>query len=330
MIMMTFSSFKQLPEPVRHLFIGCVVLTMMLVSSLGWATEKDADQKKDDPPVEISARNPARDVGYHVGDVLTRTVTLKVADQYKLLPTSLPIPGNQKRRQNQAQGIELYASKISESHHNGQNIYTLTLSYQVFTSSIVAKPAALPPEFIKFSGNGKLFQARIPSWNFRISPLAVYGSVTVSKDMSPLRGPLLISDQQHRYTMYATLGVFGFSLLGLLYIFGNHAWLPRMGGPFAKAFRTIKKTAPNDNGLQAAINDLHQAFKQSCGQSVFSAEEIIHINPAFLPIADEIRQFFLLSRAVFFDSTEQNIPAQPHQWLRQFSRRCRDIERGMK
>ena len=319
MIMMTFSRFKQF-----------LLLAMMLASSLGWAAEEDVDQKKDDPPVEITARNPARDVGYHVGDVLTRTITLKVADQYKLLPTSLPIPGNQKRRQNQAQGIELYASKLIESHHHGQNIYTLTLSYQVFTSGIVAKPAALPPEFIKFSGNGKLFQARIPGWNFRISPLAVYGSVVISKDMSPLRGPLLISDQQQRYTMYAALGVFGLSLLGLLYIFGNRAWLPRMGGPFAKAYRAVRKTSSDDKGLQAAINDLHHAFKQSCGQSVFSAEEIIHINPAFVPVADEIRQFFLLSRAVFFDSAEQNIPAQPHQWLHQFSRRCRNIERGMK
>ena len=319
MIMMTFSRLKQI-----------LLLAMMLASSLSWAAEEDADQKKDDSPVEVIARNPARDVGYHVGDVLTRTITLKVADQYKLLPTSLPIPGNQKRRQNQAQGIELYASKLIESHHHGQNIYTLTLSYQVFTSGIVAKPAALPPEFIKFSGNGKLFQARIPSWNFRISPLAVYGSVVVSKDMSPLRGPLLISDQQHRYTMHAALGVLGLSLLGLLYIFGNHAWLPRMGGPFAKAYRAVRKTSSDDKGLQAAINDLHQAFKQSCGQSVFSAEEITHINPAFLPVADEISQFFLLSRAVFFDSAEQHIPAQPHQWLRQFSRRCRHIERGMK
>ena len=319
MIMMTFSRFKQF-----------LLLAMMLVSSLGWSAEEDANQKKDDPPVKVSTSNPARDVGYHVGDILTRTITFKVADQYKLLPTSLPIPGNQKRRQNQAQGIELYASKLSESHRNGQNIYTLTLSYQVFTSSIVAKPAALPPEFIKFSGNGKLFQARIPSWNFRISPLAVYGSVIVSKDMSPLRGPLLISDQQERYAMYAALGMFGLSLLGLLYIFGNHAWLPRMGGPFAKAYRAVRKTPSDGKGLETAINNLHQAFKQSCGQSVFSAEEIIHINPAFMPIAEEIRQFFLLSRAVFFDSSEQNIPAQPQQWLRQFSRRCRDIERGMK
>ncbi|MFJ5445636.1 hypothetical protein ACIKP9_05290 [Methylobacillus methanolivorans] len=313
--------------PRFHLLLLLIATT--LASSLAWAKDTPA-QSSDDPPVAISAINPARDVGYHVGDILTRTITLKVSDQYKLLPTSLPIPGNQKRRQNKEQGIEIYASKLSESHNNGQNIYTLELSYQVFTSSIVAKPTALPPEFVKFSGNGKLFQARIPSWNFRISPLAVYGSVNISKDMSPFRGPLLISDSKHQQALIAAITVLGMSLLGLLYILGNHAWLPKMGGPFAKAYRKVRKTGADTPGLENAINHLHQAFKHSCGQSVFSAEEIIQIKPAFAPLADDISRFFLLSRAIFFDSSEQNIPADPHTWLRQFSRRCRDIERGMK
>ncbi|GAB7563316.1 hypothetical protein LG202_13550 [Methylobacillus methanolivorans] len=312
--------------PRFHLLL---LLAAMLASSLAWAKDTPA-QTSDDPPVTITAINPARDVGYHVGDILTRTITLKVSDQYRLLPTSLPIPGNQKRRQNKEQGIEIYASKLSESHKNGQNIYTLELSYQVFTSSIVAKPTALPPEFVKFSGNGKLFQVRIPSWNFRISPLAVYGSVNISKDMSPFRGPLLISDSKHQHALIAAFTVLGVSLLGLLYILGNHAWLPKMGGPFAKAYRKVRKTSADTPGLENAINHLHQAFKHSCGQSVFSAEEIIQIKPAFAPLADDITRFFLLSRAIFFDSSEQNIPADPHLWLRQFSRRCRDIERGMK
>lgn len=317
-----------------HRFNIFLLLAAMLASIPAQAAEVPASKtptaKADDPPVEIIAKNPAREVGYHVGDVLSRTITLKVNDQYKLLPTSLPIPGNQKRYRNKEQGIEIYASKVSESHENGQNIYTLELSYQVFTSSIVAKPAALPPEFVKFSGDGKLFQVRIPSWNFRISPLAVYGSVNISKDMSPLRGPLLISDHRQRQVLYGAFAIFGLSLLGLLYILGNHAWLPRMGGPFAKAYRKLRKTSHDADGLEAAVNHLHQAFKQSCRQSVFSAEEIIRIKPAFTPLAEDVARFFLLSRAIFFDSSERNIPADPHAWLRQFGRRCRDIERGMK
>lgn len=306
-----------------------LLLVIGLVSPSAWSANT-APQPEKNPPVAISVSNPSREVGYHVGEILSRTITLKVADQYRILPTSLPIPGNQKRYRNKEQGIELYASKVSESHENGQNIYTLDLSYQVFTSSIVAKPAALPPEFIKFSGNGKLFQVRVPSWNFRISPLAVYGSVNISKDMSPLRGPLLISDQRPRIIMNTALAMLGLSLLGLLYILGTHAWLPRMGGPFARNYRAIRKLTRDDTGLKTAISNLHEAFKKSCGRSVFSANEIMQVKPAFAPLADELSRFFLLSRCVFFDSSEQNIPADPYAWLKQFSRRCRDIERGMK
>jgi len=312
-----------------HKFNIFLLLALLPAIIPAWAAEAPA-AKADDPPVEIIEKNPAREVGYHVGDVLSRTITLKVNDQYKLLPTSLPIPGNQKRYRNKEQGIELYASNLSESHKNGQNVYTLELSYQVFTSSIVAKPAALPPEFVKFTGNGKLFQVRIPSWNFRISPLAVYGSVNISKDMSPLRGPLLISDHRQHQVLYGAFAILGLSLLGLLYILGNHAWLPRMGGPFSKAYRQLRKARPDANKLEAAVNHLHQAFKQTCEQSVFSAEEVLQIKPAFAPLADDIARFFLLSRAIFFDHAKQNVPPNPHAWLRQFARRCRDIERGMK
>ncbi|MCB5189367.1 hypothetical protein LG198_01310 [Methylobacillus arboreus] len=309
--------------------LNILLLVLCLASPLAWSAD-ETGKAAELPPVTITANNPAREVGYHIGDILTRTVTLKVSDQYQILPTSLPIPGNQKRYRNKEQGIEIYASKLSESHRDGQNIYTLELSYQVFTSSIVAKPAALPPEFVKFSGNGKQFQVRIPSWNFRISPLAVYGSVNVSKDMSPLRGPLLISADKHRQTMVAALAILSLSLLGLLYILGNRAWLPRMGGPFARAYREVRKTSADNTGLETAISRLHQAFKQSCGQSVFSADEIIQLKPAFTPLKDDIERFFRLSRAVFFDSAEQGTPDNPNPWLRQFSRRCRDIERGMK
>ncbi|MCB5187914.1 hypothetical protein LG200_07830 [Methylobacillus caricis] len=308
-----------------------IAFSLFLLGSLSSAWAEEPAINKDHPPVEITEINPDREVGYHVGDVLKRTITLKVADTYHLLPTSLPLVGNQKKYRNKEQGIEIYSSKMSESHQGGFNIYTLELNYQVFTSSIVAKPAALPPEFVKFAGNGKLFRVRIPSWSFRISPLAVYGSVKIEKDMSPLRGPLLLDDSLHRQALHTAVAVLSLSLLGLLYILGNRAWLPRMGGPFAKANRKVRKSTTDDSGIKSALGSLHQAFNQSSGQSVFTADEFINLKPGFAPIRQEIEQFFMLSRAVFFDaSTASPIQEPSHVWLRKFSRRCRDCERGMK
>ena len=59
--------------------------------------------------------------------------------------------------------------------------------------------------------------------------------------------------------------------------------------------------------------------------------EILAAKPGFAPIADEIERFFLLSRTVFFDaSARAGIEGEPLAWLRQFCRRCRDCERGLK
>lgn len=316
----------------RHLRLIALLLPLWLMHGYAHAAAEDTGQvSSKELPVDITAINPEREVGYHVGDVLTRTLILKVADKYELLPTSIPIPGNQKRYRNKEQGIEIYASDLKHEHSGDHNIYTLRLSYQVFTSSIVAKPAALPPEFVKFTGEGQLYRVRLPSWNFRISPLAVYGSVRIEKDMSQFRGPLLLDDKRQQLTLRIALVVLGLSLLGLLYILGNRSWLPRMGGPFAKAMRIVRKTPQDAAGVQLAVSSLHQAFNQHAGHSVFTAEEVLAKLPQFGVMQAEIQQFFQLSRAVFFDAKAPSSLNEPaHVWLRKFSRRCRDVERGLK
>jgi mxaA protein len=286
---------------------------------------------KDAPPVYVSVANPERDVGFHVGDVLQRIVTLKVQKPYKLLETSLPLAGNQKRYQGQKQGIETRSAMLEHTEDGDYNVYKLDVTYQVFTNNVVAKPAALPPEFVKFSGNGKIFQVRIPSWSFRISPLAVFGSVKIEYDMSAYRGPLLLDGSMHRYALWGLLGVLGCALLGLLYIAGNRSWLPRMGGPFARAYRDLRKLSADDAGLQRGVTRIHQAFNASHGSSVFTAEEFLATKPGFAAIRDDIERFFLLSRTVFFDvNANPGIEGSRQDWLRQFCRRCRDCERGLK
>lgn len=283
------------------------------------------------PPVYVTTLNPSRDVGFFVGDVLQRIITLKVPKPYKLLQTSLPLTGTQKKRQGQKQGIEVHSAKLEQSEEGDYNVYKLDITYQVFTNNVVAKPAALPPEFVKFSGKGKLFLVRIPSWSFRISPLAVFGSVKVEYDMSDYRGPLLLDDTAHRYAMWALLGVLSCSLLGLLYIVGNQSWLPRMGGPFARALRDLRKLPASDGGLRQGLTRVHHALNASYGGSVFTAQEFLAAKPGFASIKDEIERFFLLSRTVFFDaSADADINGAPQAWVRQFCRRCRDCERGLK
>jgi mxaA protein len=284
-----------------------------------------------DPRVSVRTIEPKRDVGYTVGDILERTIILEAKKPYQLLETSLPIAGNDKKRRGKGSGMEVREVRLEKSTRLDKTIYTLHLSYQVFTNNIVAKPAILPAEMVKFGGEGKNFEVRIPSWSFRVSPLAVYGSVVVERDMSGFRGPLKLDGTRHYQGLWAALAVLALALVGLLYVLGTSSWLPRMGGPFAHAYRDLKKLPATPEGLSQGVTRVHQALNTTAGNSVFDAPGLLKRKAGFAPVGPELEQFFALSRTVFFEPTAPHgIPGEPLAWLRQFCRRCRDCERGLK
>lgn len=303
---------------------------LLAVFSLLWLVCAQAEILENDKRIVVRTIEPTRDVGYTVGDILSRTVILEAQKPLILVETSLPIPGNDKKRKGKGSGIEVRDVKLEKSAGLDKTTYTIHLTYQVFTSSVVAKPASLPAEFVKFNGRGESFDFRIPSWGFRISPLAVYGSVVVERDMSTFRGPLLLDTTQPYRILWGLLALLGISLLGLLYVLGSTTWLPRMGGPFARAYRDLKKLPATAEGLSLAIARLHQAFNATTGGSVFDSTAFLDQKPGFAPVGTEIERFFGLSRTVFFEPGAAHDIDDPQAWLRQFCRKCRDCERGLK
>lgn len=305
---------------------------LFAVFSLLWLFHAHAeDGVAVDPRVAVRTVEPEREVGYTVGDTLTRTVILEAKRPYQLLKTSLPIAGNDQKRRGKGSGIEVREVTVDERPGLGSTVYTLTLTYQVFTNNIVAKPAALPAEFVKFGGNNENFEVRIPSWSFRISPLAVYGSVVVERDMSTFRGPLLLDPGQPRQLLWGLLAVAGLALLGLFYVLGTTRWLPRMGGPFARAGRDLRKLARRQDALEPAVRRVHEALNASSGRVVFDSAGFVAARPAYAGLREEIDRFFALSRTVFFEpGAAHGIEGDPLAWLRGFCRRCRDFERGLK
>lgn len=304
---------------------------LIALLALFWLIGAHAEIIENDPRIKISTIEPERDVGYTIGDVLTRTAILEAPKNLTLFDTSIPIVGNEKKRRGKGNGIELKDVKFEKQPGVSTNTYTLRLTYQVFTSGVTSKPASLPPEFVKFGGKGEpSFEVRIPSWSFRISPLAVYGSVIVERDMSGFRGPLMLDSTEHKQRLWALLGILGVTLLGLLYVLGTSTWLPRMGGPFARACRDLKKLPDTTEGLSQAVARLHQAFNSAAGSSVFDSADFLSRKPGFAPVSSDINRFFALSRSVFFEPDATHGIENPAAWLKQFCRRCRDCERGLK
>lgn len=324
------------PSSFQHLFTAALSICLVSLSQFAFAIEGEALPDAKEGVVTLKKEiNPPRDVGYIVGDVLERTIVLEIKKPYKLLDTSLPIVGYERRWKNQPTGIELVRIKHDKAEHDAATTHTLHLAYQVFTNNVVAKPAVLPGEIVKLQADKEIVQYRIPSWQFAISPISVYGSVKIETDMSPLRGPLLLNADAEKQRLKILLTILALALLGLLYILGRHAWLPRMGGPFAKAYRKVSKLRrgpASDASLQTAVSHIHEALNTTAGNSVFSdtLDAFLAKKPAFKPIKGELLQFFGLSRHVFFEhhAVHETGP-EPMEWLRAFCRRCRDCERGL-
>ncbi len=314
-----------------------LLMSLVPLSALALDSQELPDVKEG--IVSIETKDPVKLVGYTVGDVIEREVTLTIKAPYKLIDTSLPIPGYEKRYRGQLIGIELKSIDHVKKESEQETTHHIRLAYQVFTNNVVAKNAALGPEYLNLintKDKKDLVKYRVPSLTIAISPIAIFGQVKVENNMSPFLGPLLMSDTKEKQALKISLAAIAISLIGLLYILGKHAWLPRMGGAFARAYRAVRKTGHDETGLKQAISILHQAFNSTAGMSVFNdnLSDFLHNHPDFYPIRPEIEAFFDLSRQVYFEPSFQSnsqhaAGSNPHQWLVQFTRHCRDCERGL-
>jgi mxaA protein len=315
-----------------------LLLTVMLSLSAVAAYALDVTKLPDvkEGIVSIQTQDPVKDVGYVIGDIVTRHITLTIKKPYVLIEESLPIVGYEKTYRGQPIGVYLSALKHTKKDEGDRVVHQLTLDYQIFTSSVVAKRAAVLAEYLRLlnteSKEKEVVKYRVPMWEFVISPLSVFGQIKVEDDMSQFRGPLLIDASRENTRFKILLVLLVLSLLGLLYILGKGAWLPRMGGPFAKAYRTIKKQTDSPQGIQNAVSSMHAALNTSAGHSLFTDNLDLFLakKPAFKAIKPEIQQFFGLSNQIFFEANANHkLGAEPITWLKQFCRRCRDCERGL-
>ncbi len=289
----------------------------------------------DDKYVELKIEDPVRDAGYVVGDILKRTITITIKKPYQLIDESLPIVGYEHRYKGQVSGIELSAINKKTTENADSETHVLDLSYQVFKTNRVAKPAALRAEILRLRNTENIKETveyRIPSFNFRVSPLSVIGQVKLDQEMYPLIPPLTLDSAHIILRLKILAGILVLSLIGLLYIVGTYAWLPRMGAPFAKAYRDIKKMDNTPEGIKRAVSRLHESLNKTAGASLFSHNLDVFIakQPAFAPAKQEIEAFFGLSHQVFFEDRSHALHHDnPKEWLLNLCLNLRHCERGL-
>ena len=317
----------------RNAFIHLFTMCLMCFSHQLYAEVKLPSV--DDQFVELKLEDPTRDAGYVVGDILNRKITLTIKKPYQLIDESLPIVGYEHRYKGQVSGIELSAINKKTTVTSEGETHVLDLSYQVFKTGRVAKPAALRAEILRLRNTEnvkEVVEYRIPSFKFRISPLSVIGRVKLDQEMYPFIPPLTLDSSNVMFRIKLLAGLLGLALLGLLYILGTHAWLPRMGAPFARAYRDIKKMNESQDGIKQAVSRVHESLNKTAGTSLFSNNlDVFFIKkPAFAPAKQEIEQFFGLSHQVFFeDSSHKLHHEKPKAWLLSLCKTLRNCERGL-
>jgi len=270
---------------------------------------------------DISIQNPSRNVGLKIGDVLTRTVSVDLPPGFRIAKSALP------QKNSQQQGIELAEVTLDETSVGKAMHYTLTLRYQIFAHRAQASVLQLPEETIAATGDKQAVTITVPAWRFWLSPLAASTMASAKANVMPELPPAPIATQEHKLRLYACLALLALGLLGLLYINAERAWLPLMGGPFARAYRRLKRLP--ESSTQAAYLLLHQAFNRTYGSSLFATDipAFIAQHPRFAPLQADIEAFFQASAASLFAGRQNETGHTVKADLLKLCRQLRDCER---
>jgi mxaA protein len=313
-----------------------ISLMMFLLSLSSFALDVQEWPDIQEGIVSLKIKEPPHRVGYTVGDKSKRHVEVTIKKPYVLIKESLPIPGYERKYKGQDIGIVLDSMNHSYKENKISSILVLDLTYQIFTNNVVAKPGFLPAEYIRLLNPNdpakKVFKYRIPEYQIAISPLSIFGNIKIEEDMSPLRGVFLM-DEKIPTQILKISGIIAFiSLIGLLYIYSQYAWLPNARGVFARTHRSINKLKPSLANIQKAMTDLHRAFDLVTEKTLFqdNLQDLYAKNSTFENIDNELREFFKLSTLVFFNASNKKYGQEEIlKWLKNFARHCRDCERKL-
>lgn len=78
---------------IKPIHISLLSLLLMLSTSFVTTANDEPSPEIPEGIVKLTKVNPERNVGYLMGDILNRTITLEVKKPYKLIETTLPIVG---------------------------------------------------------------------------------------------------------------------------------------------------------------------------------------------------------------------------------------------
>ena len=305
-----------------HLFLACCcgLAVWLLLGALAGCTRGLTEV------VTASADEP-RAFGWHIGDVVSRRITVDAPRGLILDAASVPRAGVRGGAL-ELRGIDWLRGgpDTTAAHHE------LVLRYQLMRSPPTLHTYELPAVVLRFTGTARAQEVRLDARGLVVAPLVPVDAPTRVGlgALRPDAAPMPIDTQPARLRLLG-YGAGALLLLGYLaYVYLDVPWRQRRNRPFAAAWRALH-TAPSggaNDGRQAAFVRLHAAFNASGGEVLFEPgiDRFVARHPRFSPLRGEIVRFFQASKQLHFASAAA--AEIDHDWLRAFCRRCRDAERG--
>lgn len=275
-------------------------------------------------PDTLSARSDEpRAFGYTVGDTVSRRIELAVPAGLTLDQGSLPRAGARGR------ALELQRVVLHKSFSGA--LEALQLDYQLFIAPSEVRVLEMPSIELRFDGLPRPQTLRIDAWPVTVAPLAPIESPTREGlgELRPDREPPRVDTRAAGTRLALEAG-------GVLLLLGYLAnvylvlpWSAQRRRPFGRAWKQLGALPAQPDAAQrrAAFEQVHAALNETGGEVLFERglDRFIASHPRFASLRDELVRFFVVSRSEFFAGRSDGADVN---WLRAFSRRCRDIERG--
>lgn len=240
-----------------------------------------------------------RSFGYFLGDTVTRTAEIPAAEDEKINPGSLPVPGQVNH------WLEIRHVETAAKSTGSRLLQTLTIEYQIFYAALDARPLSIPGIKLRLSKGKEERTVEIPAMAITVSPLRPIEQASDANALRPdeLAGKIPSTRYKNLMVVCGTLAAASLALLAY-----HMAWWPfgqRYGRVFSRAASEIGDWAQSGADRERyaqALMILHRALDQRAGRRLLPDDlaEFIDRHPSHRPVADELAAFFHASRDEFF------------------------------
>ncbi len=272
-------------------------------------------------PISRFELQTPRPFGYLIGDEIHHRIVVRVRQDVKLNPDSLPKPGVLNR------WLNLNRVAVQTAEDGGETL--IHLDYQAFYAPNEVKMLTVPGFGLRFTQAGKTIEQAVPEWHFTLSPIK---ELAVRKDesgldyMRPEAIPQPLSTDNEWLVVYTSLslalGIIGY----LMYLYGWFTVWPKQR-IFKRALSDLSFLSQSN--MPRALAVVHHAFNLLHDQPVFKhrLQAFYQTHPEYKTAADHIDWFFNFSNSVLF-AGKQPITDEDWQKLLDLCRVCRNIECG--